>query len=271
MDGKTNHPPEDSPMLALTRRVTLGAALSLASALMSPADAMAGEALVAVAANYAGAVRAVAAEFARETGHTIQITTGATGKLYAQIAEGAPFAIMLSADAMTPARIEAEGLGVAGSSFTYAVGKLSLWSSDAALIGADPKAAITAPSTLFVAIANPDLAPYGVAAREVMQAMGVWDTVQSKIVMGQNIGQTFSMVDTGAAQVGFVATSAVQGHGIAPRGSRYDIPQDMYTPIRQDAVLLNPGKDNAVAVAFMAYLKSDTAKSIARSFGYGTE
>jgi len=258
-------------MLALTRRVTLGAALSLASALMSPADAMAGEALVAVAANYAGAVRAVAAEFARETGHTIQITTGATGKLYAQIAEGAPFAIMLSADAMTPARIEAEGLGVAGSSFTYAVGKLSLWSSDAALIGADPKAAITAPSTLFVAIANPDLAPYGVAAREVMQAMGVWDTVQSKIVMGQNIGQTFSLVDTGAAQLGLIATSALQGPNLEPRGSRYDLPQDLFNPITQSAILLYPGAENTAAIAFLDYLQGDVATGIIGTFGYGTD
>lgn len=258
-------------MFALTRRATLAAAISLTSAVTLPAATHADEALVAVAANYAGAVEVVAAEFTKETGHTLQITTGATGKLYAQISEGAPFAVMLSADAKTPARIEAEGLGVAGSSFTYAIGKLSLWSSDAALIGADPKAALEAPGTLFIAIANPDLAPYGVAAREAMQAMGVWDAVQAKIVMGQNIGQTFSMVDTGAAQIGFVATSAVQGPGIEAKGSRYDILQTMFTPIKQVAVLLNPGRDNAAAISFMEFLKGDAAKAIATSFGYGTE
>lgn len=245
---------------------------ALALALICAASTIhAEEALVAVAANYAGAIEAVAVEFTNETGHTLQITTGATGKLYAQIAEGAPFAVILSADAKTPARIEAEGLGVAGSSFTYAIGKLTLWSPDPALIGADPKAALQAPETLFIAIANPDLAPYGVAAREVLQAMGLWEVLQPKIVMGQNIGQTFSLVDSGAAQFGFVATSALQGPGIVAKGSRYDIPQAMFTPIAQDAVLLNPGKDNAAALAFMDYLKGDTARAIASSFGYGTE
>jgi molybdate transport system substrate-binding protein len=254
----------------MPRRTVLICLLSL-GAVLSAATARAEDALVAVAANYAGAVEAVAAEFTRETGHTLQITTGATGKLYAQIAEGAPFDVMLSADAKTPARIEAEGLGVPGSRFTYAIGKLSLWSPDAGRIDADPKATLLAPETLFIAIANPDLAPYGVAAREAMQAMGVWDDVQPKIVMGQNIGQTFSMVDTGAAQVGFVATSALEGPGAAPRGSRHDIPQAIFTPIAQDAVLLNPGKDNPAARAFMDFLKGDAAKALAASFGYGTD
>jgi molybdate transport system substrate-binding protein len=246
------------------------AALTLA--LILPALPLrADEALVAVAANYAAAVEAVAVEFTKDTGHTLQITTGATGKLYAQIAEGAPFAVLLSADAKTPARIEAEGLGVAGSRFTYAIGRLSLWSADPGRIAADPLAALQAPETLFIAIANPDLAPYGVAAREALQAMGVWDQVQPKIVMGQNIGQTFALVDTGAAQIGFVATSALEGPGTPAKGSRYDIPQAMYAPIEQDAVLLTPGKDNAAALAFMDYLKGDSAKAIATAFGYGTE
>lgn len=255
----------------MPRKTALACLFSLGIAINATSAAIAEAALVAVAANYAGAVEAVAAEFTRETGHTLQITTGATGKLFAQIAQGAPFDVMLSADAKTPARIEAEGLGVSGSSFTYAIGKLSLWSPDAARIGNDPGAALEAPETLFIAIANPDLAPYGVAAREAMQAMGVWDAVQPKIVMGQNIGQTFSMVDTGAAQIGFVATSALQGAGIDAGGSRLDIPQGMFTPIEQDAVLLNPGRDNAAALSFMDYLRGSTAKAIAVSFGYGTE
>lgn len=247
----------------------LAAAMSTLLALV--AHSKAEEALVAVAANYSGAIAAVAEEFTKATGHTLQITTGATGKLYAQIAAGAPFAVMLSADAKTPARIEAEGLGVAGSSFTYAVGKLSLWSRDADRIKDDPKAALSAADTRFIAIANPELAPYGIAAREAMQEIGVWDAVQSKIVMGLNIGQTFSMVDTGAAQVGFVATSAIRGPGIEAKGSHFDVPQEMFGPIEQDAVLLNPGKDNAAAIAFMEFLKGDAAKAIAQSFGYGVE
>lgn len=240
-------------------------------ALTPATPTLAAEALVAVAANYAGAMAAVAASFTQDTGHTLQITTGATGKLFAQISQGAPFDVMLSADSKTPARIEAEGLGVAGSSFTYAIGKLTLWSADPALIGTDPKAALLAEDTRFIAIANPDLAPYGIAAREAMKAMGVWDVVQPKIVQGQNIGQTHSMVDTGAAQVGFVATSAIQGPGIVPKGSRFDIPQQMFAPIAQDAVLLHPGADNPAALAFMAYLRGDKAKAIAVSYGYGTE
>lgn len=251
--------------------MTLPIRLVVAFALVMPSGAMADDTLVAVAANYAGAVQAVAEAFAKDTGHSLQITTGSTGKLYAQIAEGAPFAVLLSADAKTPERIEAEGLGVAGSRFTYAIGKLSLYSADPERIGTDPKAALLAGDTLFIAIANPDLAPYGIAATQAMQAMGVWEAVQPKIVLGQNIGQTFSMVDTGAAQVGFVATSALQGPGITPKGSQYDVPQEMFAPIEQDAILLNAGRDNAAAIAFLDYLKGDTAKAIAQSFGYGTE
>ena len=245
-------------------------ALGLA-VLLAAAPAHADEALVAVAANFAGAVEAIGGEFAKDTGHSIQVTTGATGKLYAQIGEGAPFAVLLSADARTPAMLEAEGNAVAGTRFTYAVGKLSLWSADSGRIGADPKAALTAADTLHVAIANPDLAPYGVAAREALTAMGVWDTIQPKIVMGENIGQTFSMVDSGAAQMGFVATSAVEAPGQEPKGSRYDVPQELFEPIRQDAVLLTAGEGNAAAIAFLNYLKGDKAKAIIASFGYGTE
>lgn len=246
-------------------------ALTVAAIMLIAGSARAEEALVAVAANFAGAVEALGAAFSKESGHTLKITTGSTGKLFAQIAQGAPFQVLLSADAKTPARIEADGLGVAGSRFTYAIGKLSFWSPDEGRIGDDPKVALQAAETLYIAIANPDLAPYGVAARETLTALGLWDAVQGKIVMGQNIGQAFSMVDTGAAQMGFVATSSIDGPDLAARGSRWNVPQEMFSPIRQDAVLLNPGKDNAAATAFMAYLKSDAAKAIAKSFGYGTE
>jgi molybdate transport system substrate-binding protein len=246
--------------------------LALATwSLLAATSAHADEALVAVAANFAGAVEAIGGAFAKDTGHTIQVTTGATGKLYAQIGEGAPFAVLLSADAKTPAKLEEEGKAVAGTRFTYAVGKLSLWSADPGRVGADPKAALIASDTLHVAIANPDLAPYGVAAREALTALGLWETIQPKIVMGENIGQTFSMVDSGAAQMGFVATSAVQAPGKEPKGSRYDVPQELFKPIRQDAVLLKAGEGNAAAIAFLDYLKGDKAKGIIASFGYGTE
>ena len=253
--------------MRLSLRIFALAVLSLIAA----GSARAEEALVAVAANFAGAVEAVGKEFTKDTGHTLQVTTGATGKLYAQISEGAPFAILLSADAKTPAKLEEEGQAVSGTRFTYAVGKLSLWSADADRIGADPKSALTAPTTLHVAIANPDLAPYGVAAREALTAMGLWDTIQPKIVMGENIGQTFSMVDSGAAQMGFIATSAIEVPGSAAKGSRYDVPQAMFTPIRQDAILLTAGEENKAAIAFLDYLKGDKARTIIASFGYGTE
>lgn len=246
-------------------------ALALAASIVSAGSAQADEALVAVAANFAGAAEAIGAAFAEDTGHTIQVTTGATGKLYAQISEGAPFAILLSADAGTPARLEEDGNAVPGTRFTYAVGKLSLWSADAGRIGEDPKAALTSAETLHVAIANPELAPYGIAAREALTAMGLWETIQPKIVMGENIGQVFSMVDTGAAQMGFIATSAITGAAGAPKGSRYDVPQAMFTPIKQDAVLLRAGEGNEAAIAFLDYLNSDQAKAIIASFGYGAE
>lgn len=253
--------------MKISLRILVLAVLSLIAAGAARAD----EALLAVAANFAGAVEAIGEEFARDTGHTLQVTTGATGKLYAQISEGAPFAVLLSADAKAPAKLEDEGNAVAGTRFTYAVGKLSLWSADADRIGTDPKAALTAPDTLHVAIANPDLAPYGVAAREALTAMGVWETIQPKIVMGENIGQTFSMVDSGAAQMGFIATSAIEVPGSTARGSRYDVPQEMFAPIRQDAVLLKAGEGNKAAIAFLDYLKGDRARAIIASFGYGTE
>jgi molybdate transport system substrate-binding protein len=248
-------------------RFTLSLAVALGLALPVHAE----EALVAVAANFASAAEAISAQFEKDSGHTLKLTTGATGKLYAQIAEGAPFAVLLSADAKTPKKLEDEGLAVAGSRSTYAIGGLSLWSADAARIGTDPKAALTDAGTLFIAIANPEVAPYGMAAKEAMQAMGVWDSVQPRIVMGENIGQTFSMVESGAAQVGFVATSALAAPDAPAKGSRYDIPQDMFAPIRQDAVLLTAGAGNAAAVAFMDYLKSDAARAIIKSYGYSTE
>ena len=251
-------------MPALTRAAVV-AALLFATTLMAQAD----EALVAVAANFAGAAEAISTAFTGATGHSLQITTGATGKLYAQIAAGAPFAVMLSADEQTPARLEVENLAVAGTKFTYALGGLTLWSVDADRIKTNPKPALQAADTMFIAIANPELAPYGVAARETLQALGLWDVVQAKIVMGENIGQTFAMVDSGAAQMGFVAASAV---AVGPtRGARWDVPQELFTPIRQDAILLKAGADNTAAVAFMDYLASDAAKAIVQSFGYGTE
>jgi molybdate transport system substrate-binding protein len=226
--------------------------------------------VVAVAANFAGAAEALAEAFAKHGGGTVTLTTGSTGKLYAQIKEGSPFDIILSADAKTPERLESEGGAVGGTRFTYAIGRLTLWSAMPDVVGSDAAATLMRDDVRFVAIANPDLAPYGVAAKEALTSLGLWEAIQTKIVMGQNIGQVYSLADSGAATVAFVATSALDAPGQEPRGSRFDVPQDLFNPIRQDAVLLKAGADDAVAKAFLDYLKTEEAKSIIKTFGYGT-
>ena len=253
------------------RSIASALALAVLSLPIVIAPARAAEALVAVAANFAEVIEELRPIFERETGHRLQATTGSTGKLYAQITAGAPFQILLSADARTPERLEAEGPGISGTRFTYAIGRLTLWSGDPAAIAGDGKAALTASGVRHIAIANPDLAPYGVAARQALQRLGLWESLQGKIVMGQNIGQTHSMVATGNAQLGFVALSAVLSPRAPAGGSRWDVPQDLFAPIRQDAVLLKPGADNAAARAFLEFLKSDPAREIIGRFGYGVE
>lgn len=248
--------------------IALGLAAFLA---FLPLTARAGEVLAAVAANFAEAAGALAPVFHETTGHSLTVTTGSTGKLYAQVSEGAPFDVMLSADAATPARLVEEGKAIAGSAFTYAVGRLTLWSPDPDRIVEDGTVALNDPGLRFLAIANPDLAPYGTAAREALQGLGLWEALQPKIVMGQNIGQTNSLVASGAAEMGFVALSAVLSPRNAEKGSRWDVPQELYAPIRQDAVLLNHGADNPAAAAFLDFLKSPEAGAVIFAFGYGME
>lgn len=243
--------------------------IAFCAMLSAPFQARAGEVLVAVAANYAGAAEAIGKAFTGGTGHVVTFTTGATGKLYAQISAGAPFDVLLSADAKTPQKIEADGNGVAGTRFTYAIGRLALWSSDAGRIGSDPKAALTDASTLKVAIANPELAPYGVAARQALKSMGLWDAVLPKIVMGENIGQAFAMTQSGAAQAGFVALSAAKNPEKPAGGSLFEIPQEWFEPIRQDAILLKKGENSEAARAFLEFLKGPQAREISARFGYG--
>lgn len=253
-------------MSAILPRLVFAAILCLAGSAVARAET----ALLAVAANFAETAEALLTGFRDATGHDLEITTGSTGKLYAQITAGAPFDALLSADAATPARLLDEGRAVAGSAFTYAVGRLTLWSADPARIGHDGRAALADPDLRFVAIANPDLAPYGVAARAALQSLGLWDALQPKIVMGQNIGQTHAMVATGAAEVGLVALSAVLSPRAAVAGSRWDVPPGIYAPIRQDAILLVHGADNAAARAFLDYLRGPEAASVIDAFGYGT-
>lgn len=255
--------------VVISRRSIL-VALTAASLVTVPFASRAETALAAVAANFAETAEALLPLFRDVTGHDLQLTTGSTGKLYAQIGEGAPFDVLLSADASTPARLLDEGKAVEGTDFTYAVGRLTLWSTEPERIGEDGRAVLEASDLRFVALANPALAPYGVAAREALQSLGLWETLQPKIVMGQNIGQTHSMVATGAAEVGFVALSALLGPRFENSGSRWVVPQDLFEPIRQDAVILDHGAENEAARAFLDFLRTPEATEVIDSFGYRT-
>ena len=209
----------------------------------------------------------IAAVFAQDTGHQALLAFGATGKFYAQIANGAPFGLLLAADDETPARLEREGLAVAGTRFTYATGRLTLWSASPALV--DDKAEVLAKGSFErIALADPRLAPYGAAAVEAMTRLGVLERLRPRFVQGENIAQTYQFVVTGNAALGFVALSQVMLHGRLTSGSGWVVPAALHTPIRQDAVVLAPGKGNPAATALAAYLRGDRARAIIRSHGY---
>jgi molybdate transport system substrate-binding protein len=243
----------------------------LAGSLMGAAT-QAGEVMVAVAANFTAPMQKIAQAFEQDTGHKAQLAFGATGKFYAQIKNGAPFAVLLAADDETPARIEKEGLAVAGSRFTYATGRLALWSKSLNLV--DDKGEVLRSNSFEklgihkIALADPKLAPYGIAAMEVINKMGVQAVVTPKLVQGESIGQTYQFVSTENAQLGFVALSQIAFDGRITQGSAWVVPQSMHTPLKQDAVLLNPGKDNTAAHALLKYLQADKAKTIIRQYGY---
>ena len=222
---------------------------------------------VAVAANFAEPIKAVAAELQNTTGHTLAVTLGGTGKLYAQIRNGAPFDVLLAADSDTPARLERDGLAQPGSRFTYATGRLVLWSPDAQRVDAQ---GVVLQQGRFkrLAYANPKTAPYGAAATEVMDKLGLSAVLAPKLVQGESIGQAYSFATTGNADIGFVALSQVLEGGRLKSGSMWLIPQGLYSPIRQDAVLLRHGAGNAAALALMQLLKSPNIKDLIRSYGY---
>lgn len=221
---------------------------------------------VAVAANFAAPAQRIVVEFEKQTGHKAIIATGSTGKFYAQIVNGAPFDILLSADDETPARLEREGHALAGSRSTYAIGKLVLWSARPAIV--DAKADVLKRGGFdHLSIANPKVAPYGAAAVETMKALGVYEALQARLVMGENIAQAHQFVATGNATLGFVALSQVLKDGKI-EGSYWIVPEKLYSPIRQDVVLLNKGKDSKAAAAFLEFLKSRTARDIILGYGY---
>jgi len=241
------------------------------SLLLLPLPCSAAETLAAVATNFAEVMTQLKAEFESETPHTLRVATGSTGKLYAQIVAGAPFDVFLAADRERPARLESEGLAVAGSRFTYATGTLMLWSGDAGRIGDDGAAILRAGTFRRLAIANPELAPYGAAARQTLEALGVWDRLADRIVMGENIGQAYAMVATGNAELGLVATSQLRDPKRSSMGSSWQVPVDLYEPIRQDAVLLVRAAHNEAALALVRFLKQEKAREVIREFGYGPD
>ena len=232
------------------------------------AGVSADEALVGAAANFAQPLTEIERAFETTHSHRVRVAVGSTGKLYAQILHGAPFDILLAADQERPRLLEHAGLTVPGSRHTYAVGRLTLWSADPERLRGDVPAMLASGSFRRLAMANPELAPYGTAAREVLQGFGLYAALREKIVTAENIGQTYAMVATGNAEIGFVAASGAPDTG---DGSRWDVPSDLHAPIRQDAVLLARAANNAAARAFLDFLQGNRARKIISGFGYGLE
>lgn len=242
-------------------------ALAAAGLVLAAGSAHAATVSVAVAANFATPMQKIAAAFEADTGHQTQLSFGATGKFHAQITHGAPFQVLLAADSATPARLEAEGKAVAGSRFTYAIGTLVLWSAQPGYVDAQG-AVLRAGDFKRLAIANPRLAPYGAAALQVLDRLGLAAQWQPRLVQGENIAQALQFVSSGNAQLGFVALSQVMEGGAVATGSAWQVPAHLHDPIRQDAVLLAPGRNNPAAAALLAYLRSDRARAIIRAHGY---
>jgi molybdate transport system substrate-binding protein len=225
------------------------------------------EVQVAVAANFAAPMKQIAAGFEQALGYKTALSFGATGNFYAQIKNGAPFDIFISADQTTATKLANEREAVSETQFTYAIGTLVLWSATPNLVDADGTVLKPGHFT-HIAIASPSQAPYGAAATEVLKSLHLLEALTPKIVQGESIGQTYSFVATGNAELGFVALSQVWDKDKIKSGSGWIVPNNLYTPLRQDAILLMHGKDNPAAIALLAYLKTEAAKKIIRSFGY---
>ncbi len=231
------------------------------------ASAQADEVQVAVAANFATPLKALAIDFERDTGHTLRLSAGASGKLYAQIKSGAPFDVFLSADEETPLRLEKEGDGVAGTRYTYAIGQLVLWSAQSGFV--DTQGAVLKNGNFkHLALAAPNLAPYGAAAIQTLTQLGLLAALTPRFVQGESIGQTYSFVASGNAELGFVALSQVFENGKISQGSGWLVPATLHSPLRQDAVLLARARDKPAARALLDFLKGSKARILIRSFGY---
>jgi molybdate transport system substrate-binding protein len=251
-------------LLVTTRTHTTLAILGLA-ALLPGTPAAADEVRVAVATNFTAAMAALVERFETRSEHEVLVSFGSTGNHYAQIKNGAPFDAFFSADVERPRLLEEEGVAVAGSRFLYAVGRLALWSSRAGYVDSDGRI-LASGDFRHLAIANPELAPYGAAARDVLTARGLWDSVQPRLVRGQDIGQAYSFVATSNAELGFVAYSQIKKPNGEIAGSYWLVPETLHQPIEQQAVLLH---DTPAAREFVEFVKSDAARAIIRDYGYG--
>jgi molybdate transport system substrate-binding protein len=241
----------------------IGLAAGIAAWVLTSTAAPAAQTNVAVAANFTEAAKEIAAAFKAKTGHEAVLSFGASGQFYTQITQGAPFQVLLSADDARPKKLIEDGLAVADSRFTYAIGKLVLWSKTAGLVKGEET--LKAASFAKLSICNPAAAPYGAAAVEAMKALKLYDTLQPKLVEGATITQAYQFVETGNAELGFVALSQLTG---PETGSRWLVPQELYSPIRQDAVLLKTGASNEAATGFLSFLKGPEARTIIQKYGY---
>ena len=247
----------------MTFKKLLQLALGIATASLIGTNAFAAQTNIAVAANFTDAAKEIAVAFKQKTGHEAVLSFGSSGQFYTQITQDAPFQIMLSADEERPKKLVSDGLAVPDSVFTYAIGKLVLWSKNANLVKGE--ATLKGGTFAKLSICNPVAAPYGAAAVETMKSLNLYDTLQPKFVEGANITQAFQFVATGNAEIGFVALSQLRGN---IGGSRWLVPQNLYKPIKQDAVLLKKGAGNEAATAFMAFLKGPEARAIIEKYGY---
>ncbi|MDO9315386.1 MAG: molybdate ABC transporter substrate-binding protein [Burkholderiaceae bacterium] len=242
--------------------------LAIAASATVAVPSQADEVVVAVAANFAGPLAKIGEGFTAATGHTLKVSAGSTGKFYSQIVAGAPFEVLIAADDETPKKLVADGLAVAGSNFTYAIGKLVLWSAQPGYVD-DQGAVLATGRFAHLAIANPKLAPYGQAGMQVLKARGLTDAVAPRLVTAESIAQAHQFIATGNAELGFVALSQVATAGKPVTGSYWLVPTSLYGEIRQDAVLLKTGEKNPAAAALLAYLKSAPTQAVIQSFGYG--
>ncbi|MBF0296553.1 MAG: molybdate ABC transporter substrate-binding protein [Magnetococcales bacterium] len=239
--------------------------LVLLSWLWMASSAAAGEVQVAVAANFIAPAKVMVEDFARATGHRVRLAVGSTGKFYAQIRNGAPFEALLAADATTPARLEEEGLAVAGSRFVYATGRLVVWSSRP---GVAVEALLRSKDPGRLAIADPKLAPYGQAAIETLTSLELLEELRPRLVQGENIAQAYQFVASGNAGLGLLALAQVMRAGAITEGSAWLVPATLHQPIRQEAVLLARGRDNPAALAWLEFLRTPGARRTIAAFGY---